>query len=71
MSFLPLRLLPRTRTFGLKAKNPILRCLAQKSTAIGTEQCLLMSDTCVKKLQEISDGQFLRVTVREILHIPI
>jgi len=47
----------------LKAKDPILRCVSQKSTATGTEQCLLLSDTCVKKLQEISDGQFLRVTV--------
>jgi len=43
----------------LKARQPLLRGLAQKSTA----NEILLSDTCVKKLQDICDDQFLRVTV--------
>jgi len=63
MSFLPLRLLPLSRTISLKARHPLLQGLARKSsTANEASQELLLSDTCVKKLQDF-DGQFLRVTV--------
>jgi len=47
----------------LRARQPLLQGLARKSTTNETSQGILLSDTCVKKLKEISDGQVLRVTV--------
>ena len=66
MSFLSSRLFPLTRIVSLKARQSLLRGISQNSTAASSKETLLMSDSCVEKLRDICDGQFLRVTVSRI-----
>jgi len=63
MSFLSSRLFPLTRIVSLKARQSLLRGIAPNSTSTASKETLLLSDSCVKKLRDICDGQFLRVTV--------
>ena len=66
MSFLSSRLFPLTRIVSLKAGQSLLRGISQNSTSAASKETLLLSDSCVKKLRDICDGQFLRVTVSRI-----
>ena len=63
MSFLSSRLFPLTRIVSLKARQSLLRGISQNSTSAASKETLLLSDSCVKKLRDVCDDQFLRVTV--------
>ena len=66
MSFLSSRLFPLTRIVSLKARRSLLPGISLNSTSAASKETLLLSDSCVIKLRDICDGQFLRVTVSRI-----